>query len=443
MMTPNASSSLTPVSTPSALSRWSFIFLLWHICIHFTQPQNRFLFLYPFRIAQLTILIALGLHIFACMQDRQPILRMGVATRIALVLIVFGLLSQYFGPFQTSTAWNGYIDQLTKSAIVLILIEASAVTIYRVWAIPATIAIASLWWVKAGIRLSAAGATYSGDRIMGAAVSMIENPNAFAYFFSIVLPIYLYFFQQYPRKIYKLFFLFLTLCGLYSIFNTGSRTGIVVLVVLLIFLLPKYFRYHKAALSLSGVVVFFLLGAVGQMNMERFKSIPESFKSFVKGEEVSLAKAAEEGGDEHSAVERRLKNADTWALIKEHPLFGVGMNPNESLYAGSFPQATGQVHNEMLMAGRQMGFIGIGLYFSILGVIFVYGLKIQRYAKGWWPAMADLGWTFKLQAVGILVGGSFNPMPWNIFTFVLCGTVSALWLNLRAMKEASLLPISS
>ncbi len=114
-----------------------------------------------------------------------------------------------------------------------------------------------------------------------------------------------------------------------------------------------------------------------------------------------------------------------------YPIIGVGMRPNESLYPGHLPQARGQVHNEMLMAGRQMGLPGIAVYLSMLGIMFHCGLKVQRYAKGWWPAMSDLGWSFKLQALVILVGGQFNPLPWNTYTMVLLGAASVLWLNLR------------
>lgn len=414
------------------MSRWAFLFLMYYVCILFTQPQNRFYFLYPYRIAQLSILLALACHFFACMQEQRPLIRMGPTTFIAVLLLAFGMISQYAGPLMTNTAWNAAVDNLVKSCIVMIMIEAMAYTIYRVWAVQATILLATLWWVKAGLRLGSAGATYGGDRIMGPAVSIVENPNGFAYLFCIVLPIYLYFYQQYPNKYLKGFFLFLALAAVYSILNTGSRTGVVVLIAMSLFLVPKYFFKHKVALIVVSAGIFIIMGSVGALNIERFKTIPTSIKSFLSGEEPDM-RTARQDMDVHSATERRLKNRDTWRLIKQYPLLGVGMNPDQSEFAADFPYATGDVHNELLMAGKQMGIIGMALYLSMIMVLFFGGRSVQLRTRGWWPAMSDLGWTFKLQAVGFLVGGMFSPVPWNAVLFILAGSASALLLNMREM----------
>jgi len=162
------------------MSLWAFRFLLFYICILFVQPQNRFLFLYPLHIADLSIIAAVGLHIIACMQEKRPLIRFGPATVTAILLIVFGLISQYTGALQVGTEWNSYIDRLMKAAFVCILVEAMSDSVQRIWAVQGTMMLATLWWIKAGVRLAAAGATYYDDRIMGPAVSIVENPNGFA-----------------------------------------------------------------------------------------------------------------------------------------------------------------------------------------------------------------------------------------------------------------------
>jgi O-antigen ligase len=334
------------------------------------------------------------------------------------------MLSLHFGVMQTSSAWNGYIDILMKNSLALILVEAMAWSIERVWAVQATMMLSTLWWVKAGLRLSASGATYSGDRIMGAAVGMVENPNGFAYMMCLFLPLYLYFYQQVRGRFWKLFFLLIALASVYIIFQTGSRTGLVVLIVLTFFLFPKYGGHHKIALVVSTIAVVFLFSLVDEGNIRRFKSIPDSVLSFLRGEEAKpIAQLTQ---DEQSSQERRLKNRDTWALIKEYPLFGVGIDPNQALFAEKYPYATGQVHNELLMAGRQMGFIGMGLYLTLLFTLFWNGRRCELQLQRYWPAAADLGWTFKLQAVVILVGGSFSPLPWHPVMMILVGSASVL-----------------
>lgn len=411
------------------MSLWAFRFLLWYICIMMVQPQNRFQFLYPMHIADISIMAAVGLHCASALQEGRTLIRFGPATITALLLMLASLVSQYVGPMQISSSWNDWMDIIFKNSLVLILVEAMATTVQRAWGVQAAMLIASLWWVKAGLRLSFAGATYSGDRIMGGAVSLIENPNGFAYMMCVLIPTYLYFYQQSTAKYHRLAFLVLSFAGVFIVFQTGSRTGMVTLIVLSLFLLPKYVVKHRVALIITCVAVALIWSLVSGGNVQRFRSIPQSIKSFLSGE---VREAEELSQDDQSAQERRLKNRDTWALIRAYPVFGVGINPDESQIAAHFPYATGQVHNELLMTGRMMGFVGMSLYAAVLIVLFRTGLRIQKYASGWWPAMSDLGWTFKLQAIVFAVGGFFSPIPFNAPEMFLVGTVSALWANLRA-----------
>lgn len=264
---------------------------------------------------------------------------------------------------------------------------------------------------------------------MGPAVSMVENPNAYAYFTCVTIAVYLYFFQQYKNKYMKIAFLGMALASVWIVLNTGSRTGVVILLFMALFLFPKYGGKHKVALLVIIAAMPLILGSIGAMNIERFKTIPESALNFFRGD-VSRD-LTNLNPDAHSAVERSLKNEDTWRLIMAYPILGAGMNPDQGLYSGRFPFATGQVHNEILMAGRQMGILGMILYSAMLIIMFQRGLRVQHYAAGWWPAMSDLGWTFKLQALVVAVGGFFNPLPWNTYTMVLMASASALWLNLE------------
>ena len=155
------------------MSLWAFRFLLWYVCILLVQPQNRFTFLWPLKIADLSFIAAVALHALSCLEARRPIARLGPATLLAFTLLFFAALSQHFGIYQISSAWNPYLDLIVKNSLLLIMVEAMASTAERVWAVQMTTLFCTLWWVKGGLRLSAMGATYSGDRLMGAAVSMI------------------------------------------------------------------------------------------------------------------------------------------------------------------------------------------------------------------------------------------------------------------------------
>lgn len=411
------------------MSLWGFRFLMWYVCVLFVQPQNRFTFLWPLHIADISFIAAAGLHALACLDGRRALIRLGPGTVTALILLFFAMLSQHFGVYQVSPAWNTYLDLIVKNALVLILVEAMATSVERVWAVQMTMLFATLWWVKGGLRLSALGATYAGDRLMGVAVSMIENPNGFAYMMCVFLPLYLYAFQQAAKKWIKVSFLACALAAVWIVFETGSRTGLVTLIAIGIFLLPFYGKNHFKALLIIAATLYLLFPLTGAKNRERFRTIPASIAAFFDPAEKEQAKARTQ--DEKSADERQAKNRDTWALIKAYPAFGVGINPDSTKYVDRFPMAAGQVHCEILMAGRQMGLIGMGLYLAFVGIVFFGGMWIRRHAAHW-PAVRDLGWTFQVQAVAIAVGGAFSPLPWHAPMMILVGSVSAL---IHVLKE--------
>lgn len=417
------------------MSLWAFRFLLWYICILFVQPQNRFTFLWPLRIANLAFIIGVGLHFFSCLEGRRSLIRLGPATILGLALLFFAMVSQYVGIYQISPAWNAYLDIIVKNALLLIMVEAMATTVERVWAVQMTMLFSTLWWVKGGLRLSSMGATYGGDRLMSAAVSMIDNPNGFAYMMCVFLPLYLYAFQKATNKWIRWFFLACALAAVWIVFETGSRTGLVTLIVMGGLLLPYYGKNHFRALAVIVTVLIIIFPLTGEKNRERFRTIPQSIASFLGGDKKE--RTGPETQDEQSANERKAKNRDTWALIKAYPIFGVGINSDSSQYEDRFPMATGQVHCEILMAGRQMGLIGMGLYLGFVGLAFFGGNWVRQNAAHW-PAVQDLGWTFQVQAVAIAVGGSFCPGPWHPAMMILAGSVSALVGILKAERDAKM-----
>jgi hypothetical protein len=126
-----------------------------------------------------------------------------------------------------------------------------------------------------------------------------------------------------------------------------------------------------------------------------------------------------------------MKNRHTWELVKRYPFFGVGIDADDALIPYDLPYARGQVHNEFLYAGKQMGVIGIMLYVFLLGTLIFRGWTVQRICKNWWPACSDLGWTLKLQGIVFLCGGFFSPIAWNPLFLILAGSASALLSNIR------------
>src|SRR5512139_1446675 len=123
-------------------SRWSYVFLMWYVTILCVQPQNRFTFLYNWHIGDIAVIAAFGFHLLAVAQEGRPIIRFGRATRLALTLMAASFISLHAGPLQTSSEWNALMDIIFKNSYVLILAEAMAFNVNRVWGLMATLVIA-------------------------------------------------------------------------------------------------------------------------------------------------------------------------------------------------------------------------------------------------------------------------------------------------------------
>lgn len=403
------------------MNLWAFRCLLWYICVLMVQPQNRFPVLWPLHIANVSFIAAAVLHILACLKDERPILKFGTATKLGLVLLGFAFLANYGSPYQDVHVWNPWIDTLAKNVLVMMFIEAMCTTVRRVWVVQMTNLVCTLWWLKAGLRLASAGATYSGDRMMGAAVGLIENPNSFAYNMCVFLPFYLYAFEHTRNMFLRWAFLAGAVAGVYVVLKTGSRTGLVTLIAMGVFMVRHYRKLRLRNVALVVLAIFLIVPLSGEGNIQRFKTIPQSMASFFGHGKVREGPLTQ---DEQSAEERQAKNRDTWKLIKAYPLFGVGFSPSWTIIS-QFGMARGQVHCEIMRAGVQMGFIGMGLYAGILLLGFLKGLRIQRDWKDC-PEVADMGWLFCMQSLLIAVGGSFCPMPWLSPMMVMAGSASAL-----------------
>ena len=167
--------------------------------------------------------------------------------------------------------------------------------------------------------------------------------------------------------------------------------------------------------------------ALDPANIERFKTIGPTYRMFFLGEYEG--DRSELTPDELSAMMRAWKNRDTWRLIKDYPLFGVGFNPNPQLVAEEYGWAGGRTHSELLAAGKQMGFLGMGLYLTFHFIMFLFGIKTAISSRNIWPAVSSMGWTFMLLAPALLVGGYFGTNPWNIYPMIMAASASALWAS--------------
>lgn len=408
------------------MSLWAFRFLLWHICVYLVQPQQRLTFLIPFHLGDLTFFIAAGLHVIDCAQNSKPLLRFGPATKLMIVFLAWATLANYFGAFSSDVAWNGEYSGMVKNALVVIMLEAMVFSPQRALAVLMTIGACSLWWFKAGIRGIQVGGTYQGDRIMGPNVGLVQGPNEFGIFMVVIAVLFLglYYIAEKRTWLLKWCFMALALTAMFIVIYTGSRAGLLGLMVLGVLYFPRLIRSRFTAIAIVPIAVFFAVKGIPEGNMERFKTIPTALMNAFRG--VPDKPLSEMNMDETSAEERRQKNRDTWKLIKAYPLLGAGLNPQVGRYPAGFDAARGTVHNEWLMAGRQMGLPGMVLMLWMYMWVIITGQKTQWRTRTIWPELSSMAWLCKIMSVLLFFGGLFSTFAWNLLLFTLLAVTSQL-----------------
>lgn len=424
------------------MSSWSFRLILFYLLILFTQPHFRFTFLIPFRLGDITFGGGVMLHFFDCISKGKKIIRLGAVTKMCLLILSLSLISHYFNINAANHNWNPLIDSIFKVCLVIIILDAQTDSVYRASAVTAVLALGTLWWLKGGVRLAQAGATWgSGDRLMGANVSIIQNPNDFAYLTAFFLPIYFLFFQLSGKRYLKAACLACFFIGSYIVLETGSRTGFLCLVTVYAFYFPIFLKRHKPFLVAGSVGIMFMFGLVSvggaglvsEGNLKRIAGIgnlileifdPEKAKT---QEEMSI----EEREDADSGRIRYKKAAATLALVLKHPLMGIGTAPRMDVFEGNY-LVYGMVHTESLVAGRIMGVPGILIYLATLYLPFRWGRDVRRMTEDTWPQLYNFAYALQAQALVILVGGAFSPSVFNfphMTMFVVSGAIYRIALQ--------------
>lgn len=384
----------------------------------------RFPILQTLHIADISFASAILFHVLAVAQEGDRMIRWGIASKLAVALLVLATVSLYMAPFQTRHDFNS-METIWKQVALILLVEATATSVERVWAVLTTIAIATLWWMKAGFRLAAAGESFRGDRLMGPAVGLMDDPNAFAYMVVIIIPLHMYLSKFTTSKWVGKAYLAMVMLAVYIVIETGSRSGFVAMLVMALLIVIHHWKRQKVNIILAVLGVVLIIPFTSQSNLDRVLSLGDSFRSFVLGETKDPDRGMTQ--DEQSSLERRMKNKDTLRLIKNYPVLGAGVSANQSLHASEYPHAVGIVHCEILRAGYQMGIGGMVIYGSIIAVIIAFGWKLYIY-YGDWVEMREMAWTLFAAGVTVSVAGFFGSFPWNPMTLTYCALVSSLML---------------
>jgi putative inorganic carbon (HCO3(-)) transporter len=215
-----------------------------------------------------------------------------------------------------------------------------------------------------------------GTTAIGRSGGTMGHPNALAHFFEMLTPIALaYVFVQTSRRL-KALAIVAVAVGVVGTFLTFSRAGWAAILIGLVLVLVFQARRRVPVAKILAVLLVLAL-VTGVMAI--------AFESLV------ALRLNDYGGT--SWTFRFVTYGTALAVMKANPIFGVGANNYDVAVAKYIPpglpryrveQASGIVHNVLLLYGAETGIVGL---LSFLGVLLAVALLAQRVIRSGNPVL--------------------------------------------------------
>jgi putative inorganic carbon (HCO3(-)) transporter len=232
----------------------------------------------------------------------------------------------------------------------------------------------------------------------------IVNPNGLAFIICTVLP-FLYFMQGLSWK-HRLAFIVLTPPLLYALILTGSRSGLIALLITFLAILVK--SKKRVLLLLSGI----LAAVLGFSNLS--PDMQDRYLSIFGGGNKNIATAE----DRVDAMEGQ------WRVALRRPLFGHGLGTSkEANYhfndSGPYAGLALPAHNLFLEVAQELGLFGVVIFALLMKSIVLEFSKSQGRRSGHRDVKAFLAGFIDAMQVWIIMN--------LIFSFASYGLSSSDW----------------
>ena len=197
-------------------------------------------------------------------------------------------------------------------------------------------------------------------RLSGAPSDVI-NPNGLAFVILTIIPFLLILFQE--SRVWKFLALTFGPASLYALYLTGSRSGMLGLVVILLILLHQ----SKRKILIAGVMVIVGLVAVSSMKGD----FGDRYLSIISSDTSNAATA-----------ESRISGIiDDFKVGLRKPIFGHGLGTSAEANAnyGTRAQISHNIYTETF---QEIGLIGLLVFLMFVLAIFKSNLTLNRYREG-------------------------------------------------------------
>jgi O-antigen ligase len=262
-----------------------------------------------------------------------------------------------------------------------------------------------------GIRNYLTGNFYQQGRIYGSDSAITANPNDLALTLNLALPLALALLQINQNKFKRLFFFSYLILATFAIFCTFSRGGFIVLVVIILLHLVKFFKTVGPKILVPAILFLILCGFL----------LPEGYTDRL---EMIFDHSRDPTG---SAVARKVHTFDAIEIILKHPLLGMGLNMH-NLGLHDMSGSWGVVHNVYLQIGADLG-IPAMVAFMIL--LFKLIRKMQFIQKdpnivAQSSEIAPLAQGIEISLIAFAVASLFHPVAYHFYFYYLAGYAVSL-----------------
>ena len=312
--------------------------------------------------------------------------------KLTICMVFLWLVYAMTTPFAINQdgAWTYFID--TSKVLLMIFVSMILINDKRkLRYLLLTIAFSlGLIGAKGGIFAMTVG---GGNRVYGPEGTFIGDNNDLALALNMALPIMFYLWKDEKNSWIKLLLRISFVMSIVSIIFTYSRGGFLSLAVVSLLLMMKA-RYKSLAILMLGAGV--LIGSL---------FIPSQW-----GDRMNTMKTYEEDG---SAMGRLNAWATAWNLALDRPIIGGGFQVFfvRQVFVRYAPDARDirDVHSSYFQMLGEQGFIGFGIFLSMLGIALTSLLVLKRQLRrhpeiGWAQNYPDM---LQVSLLAYMVGGAF------------------------------------
>jgi len=383
-------------------------FLLWYWVGLMNPHRLTWGFMYNFPVAMLIAVVTITALVIA--KDRKP----PPLTREIFLLCAFGAwvtVTTYFA-WVPSAAWS-YWQQFSKILLFTLLTPVLIHGKNRVeWLFIVIAGSIAFYGLKGGVHFLSTG---GAGHVLGPARSFISGNTNLGLALVMIMPMMLVLSRnllygrldclsdwRWSRKAGLLGYAIFWLTGV-AVIGTYSRGALLGLLAISPFLFFK--MRQKTVLVTVALLAVFVIGL----------TVPERV--------VNRAQTIQTYEEDGSAMSRIQAWGVAWNIASENPLTGAGFEMvlmgdqrwlSYATFFGHWPNTARAAHSNYFQVLGQHGFVGLGIYLSLLGSLVFTLLKITRQARRsseteW---IADYAWALLLGLVGYIVAGAFLDMAY-------------------------------